>query len=645
MYVSTKQQWNECVHAMSQSTRLVMDTETTGLDPHTLNILLFQVKTDHGVFVVDYTKLDPALLKQAIPIFIDSKKQKIFHNAAFDLKVLYKYTKTMLVNVYDTMIVERLLFAGLNMPADLESVAHRRLGIKLNKEIRESFLYHTGEFSQEQLDYAEHDVTFLEAIVDQQQSEIVEKKLTRLVYDIELPLIPVIALMEYTGLPFDAKVLHDLEPQVLHLITVAEKACQDMFIGAGVCDTIVFSKDGYKAVNLNSNAGEGSVKNYLAKLGINIEGLGAKIVAKYDLDHRRKKYDLDLTDLIGDEDNETIDAITLYGSLENPYLKVLTFYKGVAKLYSTYILGLQEQQNPVTKRIHPNFNQVGTKTGRLSSTKPNGQNMPTGIKMQSLRINGSVRESICTYKNVLIIADYSAIELVIIADKSGDIVLMREVDPVAGDVHTMVAREILGVKDITVENKKNKPYSIWRNGSKRLSYSKAYGVHGASLAQQLTVDLASLGVKYTAQDGIRMIKAWDDLFPQAGKWLAQNYNHAISEGYVRDDYGRMRFWDRSFATRAKLGAIGREGSNYPVQSTSANMTKLAMIEMYRRLDYSKARLILQVHDELVIESTKPYADTAAQIMKDSMEYGAKQTLTHLAHYVIVEPSISMKYDK
>lgn len=643
-YVSDQKQWLDVIAAMNIATTLVIDTETTGLDPHSSSLLLFQVNTGTQTFVVDFTKISPQKLSLAKHVLCE--KQLIFHNATFDLKMLYKYMNVMPMHVYDTMIVERALFAGLNVPADLESVAYRRLGITLDKTIRESFLYHTGDFTKEQLEYAAHDVSYLSDIVDQQQKEIQKKQLERVVYEIELPLLPVIALMEYTGMPFRPQTLVDLEPQVKHLIDVAGKMVQDAFISAGVCDTIVFTKDGYTAVNPNSNAGDKSIKNYLAAVGINIDGLNSKLVAKWDLDHRRHKFDLVLSDLIGNEDEDTIDAITLYGSLENPYLKVLTFYKGVSKLYSTYILGLQEQVNPITKRIHPNFNQLGTVTGRLSSTKPNGQNMPTALKMDSLRIKGSVRESICSNKNVLIIADYSAIELVIIADKSGDELLMREVDPEHGDVHIVVAREILGVKDITVANKKNEPYKTWRQGSKRLSYSKAYGVHGASLAQQLTVDLATLGVKYTAADGIRMINEWDQLFPKAGIWLKKNYNHAIDYGYVSDDYGRKRFWDRSRATtRAKIGAMGREGSNFPVQSTSANMTKIAMVAMYARLDPNYARIILSVHDEIVIESNPGYANIARQIMKESMEYGAQKTLTRLAHYVIVNPSISQKYDK
>jgi DNA polymerase-1 len=615
-----------------------MDTETTSLDPQQAKLLMIQIYTGTEAFVIDCTgTIDLSLLN---PVW-SSKSLKVFHNASYDLKIIYKLSNILIRNVYDTMVTEQMLTAGLpRMSNALQAVAERRVQIVLDKTIRSTFTEgEISELSQEQLDYAVRDVLVLPMIQALQVVEI-EKYELQQIHKLEMDLCPVVAMIEFTGMPFDSSHLENLDPQFVRILEESDRMLQDMFISAGVCDQIMFSRDGYVAFNPSSNK---QMLEMFNKVGIDLPNLNARVVMEWDFKNRRsaKNFDIDFSELSDEEDIS--DAMDNFGSLENKYLQAYSFYVATKKLHSTYIKALPTMKNPHTGRIHCSFKQYGTATGRFSSSSPNLQNIPSDKKMKNLGVDSSIRHAFKVAEGRrLIIADYSTIELVIIADASGDEGLITNLS----DLHTFVAKEVLGVADITEANKKDEPYKYWRDVAKMVNYSIAYNVGSESLGKQMSIALSSLGQKITTERADGIIKDWKRRFPQADKWLKESAKSLAINGFVRDSYGRMRFWDRAnFINKWKIAAAEREAMNFPIQALSATMVKLALIFTFNRLDNKRARIVSTVHDEIIVESSAQYAETASKILKDSMEEAAQIVLPNLGKEVSVSPAISDKYDK
>lgn len=600
---------------------------------------MIQIHTGEHTYVIDCThEINLRLLDG---LWESSQVLKVFHNAAYDIKIIYKLSNILITHVYDTMITERMLTAGyVGVQSSLQAVASRRLNVELDKSVRATFTQSKIEqLSIEQIEYAVKDVLVLPEIMRQQLKEIEEHELHK-VHKLEMELCPVTAFIEYTGMPFDSSHLYNLEPKFAHIIKEAERMLQDMFISAGVCDQIVLSKDGYSGFNPSSNQ---QMLEMFNKVGINLTSLNARIVMQWDFKNRKKakNFEVDFSELSDDADIS--DAMERFGSFENKYIQAYSFYTAAKKIHSTYIKALPTMENPVTNRIHCSFNQYGAATGRFSSSSPNLQNIPSDQKMRNLGIDSSIRHSFKVKDGrKLIIADYSTIELVIIADASGDKGLIDNLE----DLHTYVAREVLGVKDINNKNKKEHPYKIWRDVAKMVNYSIAYNVGGDSLGKQMSIALSPLGEKISAERADKIISDWKGRFPDAANWLKESARSVILYGYVKDGYGRMRWWNRGeFHDKWRRLAAEREAMNFPIQALSASMVKLALVGTFKRLDNKKARIVSTVHDEIIVESSEKYAETASKILKEEMEKAAMVVLPNLGKTVEVSPAISDKYDK
>lgn len=620
--------------------RLFVDTETTGLDPRQSKLLLVQIATFEQVFVYDYTALPVDSVKSLSTLLTDASIVKVFQNASFDIKVFYHFGKFIVDPVHDTRVVEAMLTAGLiGTRNDLASIAKRRLDIDLDKTVRDQFTDGTfSEITSEQLEYAVADVVVLRGIFTQQIAEVKRENMQN-PYKLEARLVKVVAMMEYFGMPFNAEHLKKLEPTFETLIDNSEKMLQRLIIESGSAEEIVFSRDGYSAANTSSNQ---QMLKYFNSVDVDLESLNARVVTEWDFKNRKQahKHAVDTSNF----DESLIDSIKAYGRYDNYRLNSYAYLVGARKLYSTYVLGLQEMENSVTHRIHCTFNQIGAATGRFSSSRPNLQNLPSDQKMKDLGIKDSIRHAfaVANDRRRLIIADYSTIELVIIADASGDEQLISNLD----DLHTYVAKHVLDVKDITNDNKKEHPYKIWREAAKMVNYSIAYSVGGDNLAKQMTIKLAPVGAKYNSAQGEAIIDQWKKMFPQATAWLKKSSRSAVINGWVADSYGRRRYWkSEDFLVKWKKEAAEREAANFPIQALSATMVKLALVKTFDRLDMKKAVIVSTVHDEIIVESTLDYSETARMILKEAMEESAREVLPNLGSTVKVDPAISMKYDK
>jgi len=653
-YVTKKMQALAILNAIEDSSwmdayRISVDTETTSLNPYEARLLLISISTPSDNYVFDMTKLSVAMFKQVLenPHII-----KLGHNLTYDYKIFYHHG-IALQNMHDTMITDRLIHAvGYKMGFSLADVTKRRLGITRDKSIRDGFINKTNSFfSEEELLYAAEDTSYLHPIYEQQMTEMKKLGLMR-VYQLEMSIIAPTAMMEYTGVYVNKDLLSQMKHPFEEHIRIANKALQDLFIAHGAADTIVFSKDGYYCVNTNSTQ---QIKDMLARVGVNIPTLNVKDVQRWELEQKKSKKkktdDFSYFDIIDDE--EIANAIDQYPGVENKYLRALGFLKGARILLNTFIYGILDRIDNTTGRVHPSFNSLGAMaTGRYSSTRPNFQNIPTDKKLQLLGLGAySIRNCIeASQGKRIIIADFASIELVILAALSNDQHLLEEI--LRGDVHTFVVREVLNYKDITPQNKKKEPHKFWRDAAKTLSYGIAYGTTGRNISETLNVMLASQGYKITPQDGDALIAKWYSLFPTTANYLNANARKAVLDGYVTDAWGRRRNWDRStFIDKWKRFAAEREGKNAGIQGSSATMTKRAIQLFWERADKTKARMIICVHDEIVVEADEEYTEQACALLKEAMEQAIKEVLPNVAHDVgkyegtSVDPKVSVRYDK
>jgi DNA polymerase I-like protein with 3'-5' exonuclease and polymerase domains/intein/homing endonuclease len=252
--------------------------------------------------------------------------------------------------------------------------------------------------------------------------------------------------------------------------------------------------------------------------------------------------------------------------------------------------------------------------------------------------------------------DFAGIELVILAALSGDQNLLDQI--LHGDIHTYVANSLYGDQIeralgslITPENKglKGQPWKATRDLFKPVSYGTIYGSTGWNLYRTVGLPMAALGMHLTQDECERWVQMWKhELFPGTGTLLDKNAADAVTKGYTESALGRRRHWDLR-AIRAQkwmYTAAMREGMNAPIQSASADMTKLAMVNVHSRLQPRWARIVLTVHDELVVEAEDAYVEEAAAVTKSGMEAAGYQLFPHLPMgAVTAEPKISLKYDK
>jgi DNA polymerase I-like protein with 3'-5' exonuclease and polymerase domains len=663
--VSNPTEFENMMQTLNNAPVIGIDTEYSITD-----LLLVSFCDGLGSFVIDFTALDPYKYIPHLKQLLESNTTlKVGHNLVAEWTQFFKYGDIRMDNLFDTMVMERMIRAGLQRPADLKSVVKRYLDIEMDKDIRDDFInWQIGvdEFSEDHLLYSGHDAHYPLLIMEKQQALIERFGLQRIA-DLENKVVTVTGLMKATGVPINIEKLESMVEPFQRYQRTVDQAFQDIVISNGAADSIYFDEYGYRAINTASND---QVKKLFGLFGIDIRNkknepsLSAQDMIKWDIQQQNSKrknskaIQVDYNDIIEDED--VLDALDTYTTYDNKVLRAFSYVNAVNKIYSTFIKGILDKTNRDTRRIYPNFNSYGASaTGRYSSSAPNFQNLPNDGKLSILGFKDhSIRQCVePTENNRLIIADYSGIELVILAVLSKDNDLMNLIKD--GDVHTAVAKAVFNVPDMNESNKKVGKYKLYRDAAKKVSYSIAYGTTGVHLAEVLNVALAELNLKkYSAKDGEAIIESWFKLFPRVRALLDANAKKAVEKLFVTDVWGRRRNWDRRklFSDDNKQNnrlqsAAGREGKNMPIQGTSATMTKLAMRYFYDQADYKQARIIITVHDEIVVETTVEYAETAQNILKNSMEQAIRDTLVDIASDVgkyeslSVSAHISRKYDK
>ncbi len=399
---------------------------------------------------------------------------------------------------------------------------------------------------------------------ESQLARMRELKVLALFEDVEMPLSAVLRDMERAGILVDEKYLKDLSKEFEASLKALQKEI-DALAGAP----------------LNAQSPKQLGELLFDKLGLPVLHKTAKGGRSVD--------------------EETLHALASQHALPG---KVLEF-REIAKLESTYVLGLLERLDPKTKRVHTTFDQTGALTGRLSSLDPNLQNIPVRTEA-GRRIR---RAFVASKGTVLLSADYSQIDLRVLAHESGDETLTRSFMN-GEDIHKRTACEVFHVSPeaLTADQ---------RRAAKAINFGIVYGQTAFGLANQLGIPQAEAGA---------YIKRYLERYPGVSAWVEKNLAQAKKDGYVRTLLGRVRWIPELAVKNAAVRQFGeRAARNTPIQGGSADIIKRAMLDVARELAKGRrgAAMLLQVHDELVFEVDAPRAAEFAAWVRGVMENAVK----------------------
>ncbi len=399
-------------------------------------------------------------------------------------------------------------------------------------------------------------------------SELEKQEMEKLLLDIEIPLAMVLSEMEKEGMKLDCEGLESYSAELVKL--------QEMLAAA------IYNSAGHE-FNINSPKQLGQVL---------FEELKLPVIKK-----TKSGYSTNV---------DVLNALRPYHEIIGDILS----YRQVTKLISTYAEVLPRLADE-KGRIHTTFNQTGTATGRLSSNDPNLQNIPVRGELGREIRKYFVAENGC----VLIDADYSQIELRVLAEISGD-ANMSDAFISGKDIHTATAAQVFDVSELMVDDE-------LRRRAKAVNFGIVYGIGAFSLSQDL-------GISRKQAD--EYIKNYLRTYPDVDKYLKDTVANAKETGYTLTFFGRKRLIPELSASNKNLQAFGeRVAMNSPIQGTAADIIKIAMINVSKALKESgiEAKLIMQVHDELIVEASKKDADKAAEILKREMENTVKTTVPML----------------
>ena len=402
------------------------------------------------------------------------------------------------------------------------------------------------------------DIFSLPALAKKLKAEVEEGGMASLLYDIEQPLCEVLASMEVLGVRVDSDGIrafgdglkadiHELEQRIYRL--------------AG------------EEFNINSSKQLGEI--LFEKLGL---PSGKK-------NHRGLSTNADVLESLVPK---------------HPIAKDVLDYRTLSKLLSTYVYGLLEEVCP-DGRVRSEFKQTETRTGRISSSNPNMQNIPVRKELgRNMR-----KFFIAAEGKTLLDADYSQIELRVLASMSGD-ENMRSAFLSGTDIHTRTASQVFGLPEDFVD-------PDMRRAAKAVNFGIIYGIGAFSLSKDINCTVA---------EADRYIKNYLGTYPMIDKFMTDTVNFATEHGYVTTLFGRRRYIPELRASNRIMQAFGKRAAmNAPIQGTAADIIKIAMIRVYRRLKEEKldAHLILQVHDELIVESSEECREAAARVLSEEMQ--------------------------
>ena len=553
-----------------QQTSVCFDTETTGLDPLTAELvgIAFSWEATKGFYIpfTDNKEEVQALLEELRPFFEAETIEKVGQNLKYDIKVLDKYNINVKGPLFDTMLAHYLI--NPDMRHNMDVLAETYLNYtpvsitELIGKKGKNQLSMRDVPLEKQTEYAVEDADITYQLAQHFRPELKEANTEKLFQEIEIPLLRVLADMELEGINLDEKFLNSLSSDLNNDIADLEKKIYEV---AG------------EEFNIGSPKQLGEI--LFDKL---------KLVAK-PKKTKTGQY-------------STAEDVLSYLAKDHEIIQNVLDYRGLAKLKSTYVDALPEQVEPSTGRVHTDYMQTVAATGRLSSNNPNLQNIP--IRTERGR---QVRKAFIPRDEnyTLLAADYSQIELRIIAALSEE-TTMIEAFKNGEDIHASTASKVFNVplEEVTREQRSN---------AKTVNFGIIYGVSAFGLSNQ--TDLSRSEAK-------ELIDTYYKTYPKLRNYMSEQVDFARDNGYVQTVLGRRRYLkDINGSNAIVRGAAERNAVNAPIQGSAADIIKIAMINIHKKLEEGnyKSKMLLQVHDELVFDIYKPELEELKTLIKSEME--------------------------
>jgi len=582
--ITTEKELSALVKRIRAAGTFAVDTETDSLSPVQANLCGVSIALEPGAaYYIPTRSPEPSthldtetVLDLLKPVLEDESLTKIGHNLKYDLNVLRHHGVRIRGPMFDTMVASYVI--------DATRSSHKMdilaLAILNHICIPLTDLIGKGEnqitFDQVPLEqavpYAAEDADITLQLRDAFAPQIKAMGLTDLFEDVEMPLVEVLAELEFNGIRVDPD---ELERQRANLSRRIEK------LRKSIADSAPhpFNPDSPKQLAVA----------LFNKPDAEPPGLGLKPL-------KRGKTG-------PSTDQEVLEKLADDPAVDSPVPGLIIEYRRLTKLVNTYLVALKEFINPDTGRVHASFNQTVTATGRLSSSDPNLQNIPIRTDVgREIR-----RAFVAEDGNVLITADYSQIELRLLAHLSEDPALI-EAFRAGLDIHRAVAAEVFAVDadDVTAAQ---------RGTAKMVNFGIVYGITPFGLARRL-------GGEISVEEAGRIIEEYKDRYRGIDAFLARCVAEAQAEGHVQTILKRRRKIPEVNARNSQQRALGeRMAINTVVQGSAADLIKLAMIDLHRRLPgaFPDARMLLQIHDELVFEAPEDQAEAVQAFVAQRME--------------------------
>lgn len=555
---------------MLKQKNVCFDTETTGLDPLVAELvgIAFSWETGKGFYVPFPENREEAqeLIEQLRPFFEADAITKIGQNLKYDIKVLAKYNIEVKGNLFDTMLAHYLI--NPDMRHNMDVLAETYLNYApisitelIGKKGKNQLSFRQVPIDQ-QTEYAVEDADITLQLKEHFAPELKEAKTVTLFEDIEIPLLRVLADMEIEGINLDEEFLQSLSGELDNDIKQLENK--------------IYTKAG-EEFNIASP-----------------KQLGVILFEKLKLVEKPKKTKTG--------QYSTAEDVLSYLAKDHEIIQNILDFRGLAKLKSTYVDALPTQVNKNTGHVHTDYMQTVAATGRLSSNNPNLQNIP--IRTERGR---QVRKAFIPRNEeyILLAADYSQIELRIIAALSKE-ETMIEAFKNGEDIHSSTAAKVFNVplEEVTREQRSN---------AKTVNFGIIYGVSAFGLSNQTSLSRSE------AKD---LIDTYYKTYPKLRNYMSEQVDFARDNGYVQTVLGRRRYLkDINSANAIVRGAAERNAVNAPIQGSAADIIKIAMINIHKKLKQEnyKTKMLLQVHDELVFDVYRPELDTIKTLIKTEME--------------------------
>jgi len=569
--VDTEEKRKSLLEKLLKQKTVCFDTETTSLDPLLARILgcAFSFELNKGYYVnfPDDFEESKAILESFNPFFQNKEIEMVLQNAKYDIKVLWNYDIEVEGKLFDTMLAHYLIEP--DQRHNMDYLAETYLGYKpisitdlIGKKGKNQLSFDTVPLDKA-TEYAVEDADITLQLKEAFGPSLVSEEVRSVFDRIEIPLIKVLGRMEREGVNVNTAFLANYSVELEKESAEIEKTIYEQ---AGVQFNIASPKQ-----------------------------LGEVLFDHMKLDAKAKKTKTGQYKT----DEATLTKLADVHALP----KMILEYRHNQKLKSTYVDAIPRLVNPNTNRVHTNFAQAVAATGRLSSTNPNLQNIPIRTdKGREIRKAFIPRDE----NHILVAADYSQIELRIVASMSGD-EAMSEAFVNGLDIHTATAAKVFGVEldDVTKEQ---------RYKAKSVNFGLIYGQGATGLSQNL---------KIKRSEAQELIDAYFDQFSGIKKYMDDTIKTCRDYGYVKTLMGRKRqIRDINSQNRTVVGFAERNAVNAPIQGSAADMIKLAMINIDAalRLQGFKSKMILQVHDELLFDVHKDELDSLKMLIKPLMEH-------------------------